>query len=43
MSKLTEQQKENYNKIMVLIDEQIKVCDEIIKEYQKEVENGPTI
>ncbi|MCX6748936.1 MAG: hypothetical protein NT076_05000 [Candidatus Pacearchaeota archaeon] len=43
MNKLTEQQKENYNKIMVLIDEQIKVCDEIIKEYQREVENGQFI
>lgn len=43
MSKLTKQQKENYDRIIVLIDEQIKVCDEIIKEYQKEVENGPTI
>ena len=43
MSKLTEQQKENYNRVIELIDEQIKVCDEIIKEYQREVENGQTI
>lgn len=40
MNKLTDKQKENYNKIIALIDEQIKTCDELIKEYQHEVENG---
>ena len=40
MNKLTDKQKEHYNKIIELIDEQIKTCDELIKEYQYEVENG---
>lgn len=43
MSKVSEEQKANYNRIVELIDEQIKVCDEIITEYQKEVENGQFI
>jgi len=40
MNKLTESQKERYDKIIDLINEQIKTCDELIKEYQNEVENG---